>query len=69
MEVIGTTATNLDHLLTYKLEYAKQSFYFSGVKNWNEIPNEIREKGSIARFKAEIRDYLMNLKSPNTTHW
>ena len=51
----------------FKLEYAKQSFYFSGVKNWNEIPNEIHEKGSIARFKAGFRDYPLDLKDPNTT--
>ena len=33
-----------------RLEYAKRSFYFSGVKNWNDIPDNIREKETIARF-------------------
>ena len=43
------------------LEYAKRSFYFSGVKNWNDIPNNIREKESIARFRTGFREYLLNL--------
>ncbi len=43
-----------------RLEYAKRSFYFSGVKNWNDIPISIREKESIARFKTGFREYLLN---------
>ena len=31
-----------------KLEYAKRSFYFSGVKTWNEIPDNIRKQESLA---------------------
>ena len=27
-----------------RLEYTKRSFYFSGVKNWNDIPGSIREQ-------------------------
>ena len=34
-----------------KLEYAKRHFYFLGVKNWNEIPDNIREQEPLARFK------------------
>ena len=53
-----------------RLEYAKPSFYFSGVKNWNNIPNNIREEESIARFRTGFREYLLNLsKDPNTTPW
>ena len=51
-----------------RLEYAK-SFYFSGVKNWNEIPGNIREQESLARFKKRFRKYLQNLQDPNTTPW
>ena len=51
-----------------RLEYAKRSFYFSGFKNWNDIPNKIREKESICRFKTGFREYLSNLpQDPNTT--
>ena len=38
-----------------KLEYAKRSFYFSGVKNWNEIPDNIRKQESLA-FKKHLRE-------------
>ena len=27
-----------------RIEYVNISFYFLGVKNWNEIPNNIREQ-------------------------
>ena len=47
-----------------RLEYAKRSFYFSGVKNWNDIPDNIRERDSIARFRTGLRDYLLNLSRP-----
>ena len=33
------------------LEYAKRSFYFSGVKNWNDIPHSVREREPIARLE------------------
>ena len=53
-----------------RLEYAKRSFYFSGVKTWNDIPDNIRERDSIARFRTGLRDYLLNLsQDPNTTPW
>ena len=37
-----------------RFEYAKRSFYFSGVKNWNDIPGNIREQESLARFKTRF---------------
>ena len=53
-----------------RLEYAKRSFYFSGVKNWNDIPDNVRERDSIARFRTGLRDYLLNLsQDPNTPPW
>ena len=52
-----------------RLEYAIRSFYFSGVKNWNDVPDTIREQESIARFKTGFRKYLLNLQDPNMTPW
>ena len=37
-----------------RLEYAKRSFYFSGVKNWNDIPDNVRGRDSIARFRTGL---------------
>ena len=36
-----------------RLEYAKRSFYFSGVINWTDIPGNIREQVSLARFRKK----------------
>ena len=52
-----------------RLEYAKIRFYFSGVKNSNDIPGNIREQESLARFTKTFGKYLQNLQDPNTTHW
>ena len=52
-----------------RLEYAKTSFYFSGVKNWNDIPGSIREQDSLTCFKKRFRKYLQNLQGPNTIPW
>ena len=53
-----------------RLECAKRSFYFSGVKNLNDVPDNVRERDSITRFRTDLRDYLLNLsQDPNTTPW
>ena len=52
-----------------KLGYAKRSFYFTGVKNWNDIPGNIREQESLARFEKRFKKYLQNLEDPNMTSW
>ena len=46
-----------------RLEYAKRSFYFSGVKNWNDIPGNIREEESLARFKKIFRSTFRTCKT------
>ena len=38
-----------------RLEYAKRRFYFSGVLNWDDIPDDNREQESITRFKKGFR--------------
>lgn len=52
-----------------KLEYARQSLFFPGVKNWNEIPDGIREKKSIFCFNAGFSGYFLSLKDSNTIPW
>ena len=51
-----------EHEANHRLEYAKKGIYFYGAKNWSEIPDNIREQESFARFKKHLREYLMNLK-------
>ena len=53
-----------------KVKHAQRSFYFSGVKNWNDISHNIREKESIARFKSGYLEYLLDLlQDPNMNPW
>ena len=34
------------------------------------MPDNVRERDSIARFRTDLRDYLLNLsQDPNTTPW
>ena len=35
-----------------RLAYAKTSFCFSCVKNWNEIPDNVLEQEFLVRFKS-----------------
>ena len=51
------------------LWYAKRSFYFSGVRNWSDIPGNIREQESLACFKERFRKYLQDPQHQNTTPW
>ena len=38
-------------ILKVKLEYATISSYYSGVKNWSDIPDNIQEQELIIHFK------------------
>ena len=49
-----------------RLEYGNRNFYFSGVRNWNDIPGNIREQESHAHFKKRFRKYLHNLTQTKT---
>ena len=42
-----------------RLEYAKRGFYFSGVKNWNDIPNNIQEKESINFVLKQVLESIL----------
>ena len=43
---------------TARLEYANRSFYFFGVKNRNDNPDNSREKELIARFRAGLESFF-----------
>ena len=42
------------------LEFSKSSFFYSGVKTWNEIPLEIRMSSTITIFKRKLKEFLQN---------
>ena len=39
--------------------YGKLSFVYTGVKVWNELPNAIKEAGSLEHFKVLIRNHAL----------
>ena len=39
-------------------EHAKNSYRYSAIKVWNEIPVAVRELPNICRFKNELKEYL-----------
>ena len=41
-----------------RLEQTKKGFNFSGVKVWNKIPANIREKPSLSQFKNHLKKHL-----------
>ena len=41
-----------------KLEFAKQSFYYSGAKIYNDLPIEIRREGDYDVFRKLLKDYF-----------
>ena len=53
-------------------EHAKQGFYYSSLKAWNDVPASIREIQTLGRFKKELKAQLTSKESyvhPNTTLW
>ena len=67
IDVLGHFSVVFQSRNFFKVE---RSFYFFGVKNWNDIPDNVRDRDSIARFRTGLRDYLLNLsQDPNTTLW
>ena len=38
-----------------KTELMRKSFQYSAVKNWNDIPVDIRETPSLNRFKKQLK--------------
>ena len=43
----------------YNLSRCKQSMLYSGIKNWNNIPNDIKQSTSINIFKRKCTQYFL----------
>ena len=39
------------------IEYVKESFHYSALKTWNNIPTNIRELPTLNRFKSQLKRY------------
>ena len=36
----------------------KQSFYYNSLKNWNSLPQNVRQSGSLAEFKKNLKIWI-----------
>ena len=48
------------HVAKIKLEFSKKGFQYTGIRAWNDIPNNIRELSSLSLFKSHLRIHLMS---------
>ena len=39
-------------------EHAKKSYYYSALKDWNDVPIDIRELPTVGSFKNNLKHYL-----------
>ena len=39
-------------------EHAKKSYYYSALKDWNDVPIDIRELPTVGSFKNKLKHYL-----------
>ena len=53
-------AKKFKQLKRQNLEFSKSSFFYSGVKTWNEISLEIRMSSTITIFKRKLKEFLQN---------
>ena len=54
-------ATQLDLRDTMSSAMGQSLFKFAAAKDWNHLPNELGELGSISSFKTEVFKYLLEL--------
>ena len=55
---IGTRATRNNFFLPRVTGQAIHTFYFSAVKEWNRLPNSIKELTNIYNFKTSLKAYI-----------
>ena len=54
-------ATHLDLRDTMSSAMGQSLFKFAAAKEWNHLPNQLGELGSISSFKTEVFKYLLEL--------
>ena len=53
---VNTRSNDMNVYIPFpKNEFAKKSFYFSGAKNWNSLPDHIKESTNIEIFKRKLK--------------
>ena len=53
---VNTRTHDMDVYIPFpKNELAKRSFYYSGGKHWNSLPNDLKEITNIEGFKKTLK--------------
>ena len=55
-----TRGSEMNYHLSKELSLAPTSFAFTGIKQWNCLPDCIRQSSSLMVFKSKLRKYLLN---------
>ena len=48
-------------ILKLKTELTRKSFQYSAVKDWNDIPGDIREASGLNNFKKQLKVHLKSM--------
>ena len=47
------------HLPLFKYNFSRTTVKFTGAKNWNEMPNKIKNSKTLNQFRRIYKDYLL----------
>ena len=65
-----TRASTNNFFLPRVKNQAVNSFYFSGIKEWNSLPNNVKEKTDLETFKLSVKDhFLIELQNKESCHF
>lgn len=56
----STRQKNDLHLFKVRTTNAQNSFYLHGIKEWNNLSNDIKESTTLSRFKVRCTQLLFN---------
>jgi hypothetical protein len=45
------------------------SFYYSGIKDWNSLPESVKNCNNKNRFKTNVKKYLMEKLKNSYQYW
>ena len=56
----NTRGSNLNFRLPRSLSLAPTTFAFTAIKDWNSLPNFVKEINALSSFKRKLKEYLLS---------
>ena len=56
----NTRGSNFNFRLPRSLSLAPTTFAFTAIKDWNSLPNSVKEIDLLPSFKRKLKDYLFS---------